>query len=139
MLRIVCVSLLALNLSACVIQQEVNPYSYANTEEICIIEDDAVREGFIDQLKRSMRDRGIAFKVIDGDSTINSCPVTLTYLARWSWDLTIYMSLAELKIYRNGVLSGDALYDARRGSGRLKKFIDAEEKVDELVQELFQQ
>ena len=54
-----------------------------------------------------------------------------------SWDLTIFMSYANIRVYKNGVLEGEALYDATGGGLTLSKFIDAETKVRELVNQLF--
>ena len=49
------------------------------------------------------------------------------------------MSYAEIRVYRDGVLDGEAVCDATSGSGRLDKWIDAEPKIRELVEELMRQ
>lgn len=51
----------------------------------------------------------------------------------------MYMRYAELKIYRNAALFGEAIYDATWGGARLDKFISAEKKVRELVDQIFPQ
>ncbi len=48
------------------------------------------------------------------------------------------MSYAEINVFHNGVLDGKAVYDSRSGGGNMSKFIDAEEKIQELVEELMQ-
>ena len=70
-------------------------------------------------------------------TALEACTVTFTYIARWSWDITIYMSYARIKVFINGQLAGQALYDSRRGGGNMDKFIDAEPKIRKLVSELF--
>jgi hypothetical protein len=47
------------------------------------------------------------------------------------------MSYADIRVFMNGRETGSAVYDARSGGGRLDKFIDAEGKIAELVEELF--
>lgn len=47
------------------------------------------------------------------------------------------MKYAEIKVYRSAILVGEAVYDATWGGGRLDKFIHAENKIRELVDELF--
>ena len=124
-------------LTACTIQQTVNPVVGGKPESICVIEDPAVREGFLDEYKRSLESLGIVVQVLPEGSAIDACDITSTYTARWSWDLTIYLSYAEINVYDTGELAGSALYDATGGSGRTDKFIDAEPKIRELVSQLF--
>lgn len=50
----------------------------------------------------------------------------------------IYMTYLDIRVFENGQQVGRALYDARRGGGRVfKKFINAEKKINELVDQLF--
>ena len=79
-----------------------------------------------------------AYIVVDEASIPAECEWTATYLAKWSWDITIYMAYAEIKIFHNGNLDGEAVYDSTGGSGNMNKFIDAEPKIRELVNELMQ-
>lgn len=68
---------------------------------------------------------------------MTECSLTSTYIARWRWDLALYMAYAKIDVYRDGRPVGQALYDALMGGGRLDKFIDAEQKIRELVDSLF--
>jgi hypothetical protein len=47
------------------------------------------------------------------------------------------MSYAKIVVFHEGAQTGEALYDATKGGGRLDKFIDAEPKIRELVEQLF--
>ena len=49
----------------------------------------------------------------------------------------MYMKYGEIKVYRSPALIGLAVYDATWGGGRPDKFINAENKIRELVDELF--
>ena len=128
-------------LSGCAIRQDVRPVTFAPTaaREVCIIEHSATRAAFLDEYRRVLESRGFQTRVLPEHSPTNSCHVTSTYVARWSWDLTIYMSYAELHVFDDGREVGHAIYDSRLGGARLDKFVDAETKIAELVDQLFVQ
>lgn len=123
-------------LSACTITQQVNPAKVAAGAEVCVVENTEVRSGFVEELKRSLEANGYRYRMLPPSAQVADCTITMTYLARWSWDLTIYMSYARLQIFENGTPAGDAVYDSTRGGGNMGKFIDAEPKIRELVTQL---
>ncbi|PSL16650.1 hypothetical protein CLV44_10148 [Marinobacterium halophilum] len=47
--------------------------------------------------------------------------------------MALYMSFAEIQIHKDGMLQGQALYDSTHGGANMGKFIDAENKIKELV------
>lgn len=51
--------------------------------------------------------------------------------------MATYMAYAEIKVNDNGKPIGEAIYDSTNGSGNLGKFISAETKIKELVDQLF--
>jgi hypothetical protein len=122
--------------TACTITQQVHPARIPVGSEICIIEDPKVRAGFVDEVRRSLIAAGYRYRMLPAGSGTTDCPVAMTYTARWSWDLTIYMSYARLQIFVEGSPAGDAVYDSTGGGGNLGKFIDAETKIKELVSQL---
>lgn len=122
-------------LASCAINQSVSSASIPDDAMICIIEDIAVREGFLIELTKVLDEKRITYQIVDKHEALD-CEWTMTYLGRWSWDLTIYLAYAEITIYRNRVQKGQAVYDASGGSFNLSKFIDAEPKIRELVEEL---
>jgi hypothetical protein len=124
-------------ISSCAINQTVTPSNVAEDVTICVIEDPAVREGFLSELTKVLDEKKVAYKVVDKQEALD-CDWTMTYLGRWAWDMALYMVYAEIKIYHNGLMSGEAIYDASRGGFNLGKFIDAEPKIRELVEELLQ-
>lgn len=123
--------------SGCAISQTVDPFIADSDYEVCIIKDADVREGFLREYRRTLNLVGVKNRTLAGGASIQDCPVTSTYTARWSWDLTIYMAYAEIIVYENGNLAGFAIYDSRKGAMRLDKWKDAEPKIRELVEELF--
>lgn len=136
--KIAALAVLTFFLSACSITQEIEPAEISKGKELCIIENTDVREGFLTEFKSVLAGRGIANRVVNASSVPADCEWTATYTANWMWDLAIYMAYAEIKIFHNGSLDGQAQYDSRRAGANMGKFIDAEEKIRELVNELMQ-
>lgn len=126
-------------LSGCAVRQDVMPVTFAPTasREVCIIEHAPTRTTFRDAYQRALETRGFSVRVVPASSPLNSCPVTTTYVARWSWDFTIYMAYAEMRVYHDGREAGRAIYDSRLGGARLDKWIDADAKVNEMVGQLY--
>jgi hypothetical protein len=127
----------ALLVTGCAIHQRVSPTATFEGREICVIENPAVRAGFVESYKRSLSAKGYAVRQLPASAAIVDCPVTSTYSAQWRWDLALYMAYAEIKVFSNGRPAGAATYDALRGGGNMNKFIDADRKVNELVNQLF--
>ena len=138
MTKNVLLAICALVVSACSINQSIEPAELSNGSELCIIENPNVRDGFLTEFESVLSSKNIPFKIVNRHSVPEGCEWTATYVARWSWDLTIYMSYAEIKVFHNGVLDGEAKYDATRGGANMNKFIDAEPKIRELVNKLMQ-
>jgi hypothetical protein len=121
----------------CAIQQTVIPVGKFESKEVCIIENPSVRAGFIEAYRRTLQNKGYSVRQIPATSSITECPITSTYSANWHWDLATYMAYAEIKVYRDGRPAGEAKYDTHRGGGNLGKFINADNKIVELVNQLF--
>lgn len=132
-------SAVALLASGCSIKEHVQPVSsqYIAHGEICIIDAPRVRPGFLVELKSVLRQRGYKIKMLADDSSLLDCPTVVTYTGRWGWDFTLYMTYAEIRVFSSGKMVGEAVYDSRRGGGRPDKWIDAEPKIRELVEQLF--
>ncbi len=137
MWKISVLCILGLMISACTINQKVQPVSLLVGKDVCIVENPAVRSGFLSEFQRELVRKGYKVKLLSPGSGVGDCETTSIYLAKWSWDLAIYMAYASIKVYKNGVLEGEALYDATGGGANMSKFIDGETKVRELVNQLF--
>jgi hypothetical protein len=98
----------------------------------------AVKEGFYDSYRRALARRRATLS--SGSRYLRqsgTAAITSTYTAKWRWDLALYMAYAEIKVYGNGQLIGEATYDSQRGGGNMGKFIDADKKITELTNQLF--
>lgn len=129
-------------ISGCAITQQIRPVQLSNESSndafMCVLKNDRVRDSVLDEITRALDIRQYQYRVIDESFDKRQCEWVLTYVAKWRWDLAMYMSLAKFKIFQNGVLQGDAVYDATKGGGRMAKFITASEKIQELLDELLQ-
>lgn len=124
-------------LTGCSIRQDVQPIASQPEEEVCIIEDPAVRAGFIEAYKKVLLQRGYTVRVLPKGSDLRACPLTTTYIGHWKWDLANYLAQARIEVFRDGRRVGQAEYDSRSGGANLKKFVNGEEKVTEMVQLLY--
>ena len=136
--RAVSAVILTALLAGCSIQQKVEPVNLSQDSQLCIIENTKVRDGFLQEFRSVLAARQIPHQMVEQFDVPENCQWTATYNAKWSWDMATYMSLAEIKVYHKGELMGEALYDATKGGANMNKFISADEKIRELVNELFQ-
>jgi hypothetical protein len=101
--------------------------------EICIVKNEKVRPSFLDAYSDALKAKSVQVRTLDETTSLNECTFTSTYPAHWAWDLAMYMRYAEIKVHRGVALVGLAVYDATWGGGRSDKFINAENKIPELV------
>lgn len=137
MFRITAAVAILLSLSACAIEQTVKPVEGLQTREICVIDNPTVRPGFMEAYNKTMQAKGYVLRQMPKDTPFTGCPVISSYTANWKWDMAMYMSFAQIRVYRDGYQVGEASYDARNGGGNMNKFIDADKKITELVNQLF--
>lgn len=122
----------------CAITQNVTPLARLDAKQVCIVENPAVvQEGFLVAYRRVLQDKGYAVQTLPPGSALTACPVTSTYTANWRWDLALYMACADIRVFKDGQQSGQAVYDALEGGLNMSKFIRGEEKIAELVDKLF--
>lgn len=139
-MRRVLILLAPLALTACAITQTVQPVSQLQDQQICVVENPAVvQPGFLNAYVRNLGEKGYAVKMLPSDAPVTACPTTSTYTANWRWDLALYMAYAEIKVYSGGKEAGKAVYDSLQGGFNLNKFVRGEEKIKELVDQLFPQ
>lgn len=129
--------IVVLMLSGCAIRQTVSPVSRLEGKQICIVQNPKVRAGFLEAFKQVLVDKGYEVRILEPSSPLDTCPITSTYTANWKWDLSLYMAYAAIRVYNNAKTAGEAIYDSQGGGANMGKFINAEEKVRELVNQLF--
>ncbi|MBV7538871.1 hypothetical protein KW842_24155 [Duganella sp. sic0402] len=135
--RIALLAVVAALSTGCAINQKVKPAERFADKKICIISNPAVRDGFMVSFKQALETKGYVAQPLPATASIVDCQVTSTYTANWRWDLAMYMSYADIKVYNGGKVIGEANYDATRGGMNTGKFIDADKKIRELVDQLF--
>src|SRR5690606_2351920 len=122
------------------IKQTVTPAVLSSdmAPEICMIPAEGLREGFNTTYVKLLTDKGFHTRQIPPGSSPSSCPLSTTYIGTWSWDLAIYMSYADIRVYEYGQQVGQAEYDSCCGGCRvIDKFIYAEKKITEMTNQLF--
>jgi hypothetical protein len=124
-------------LEGCTIQQTVTPVRDVKIAEIAIIDNPRVRGSFGSVLQSAVEEQGLTTQVAPSTSSPTDYPYALTYTANWKWDMALYMSYAQITVYEKGKVIGKAVYDSTGGDANLGKFINAEDKVRELVGALF--
>lgn len=124
-------------LSGCSITQKIDPVPKLSSAEICIIENPDVREGFIETYRRVLESKNFQIKMLRSSATPRDCHQTSTYTANWRWDLLFYLAFVDINVFADGKSIGRAIYDSLGGSGNMAKFINAEKKITELVDQLF--
>lgn len=109
-----------------------------NISRICIEENRRVIfSEFLDTIKDRIAYHGIDTVVYSGDITSETCEYTLWYTALRSWDFTPYLSHAELKLYKNKILIGEAQYHLKGGGGlALNKWASVAQKMDPVIDAL---
>jgi hypothetical protein len=123
-------------LSACAIHQIIEPVEGEALREVCVVENKAVREEFLTALTQAIEKHGILTRVVE-ESEADSCEYRVTYTANWSWDFTIYMRYADIRVWKGDKRIGESEYDSTSGGLSAKKWVNAEEKIHELVDGLF--
>jgi len=131
MKTVVPAAVLACALCACAANR-VNPVAMEGAKEVCIIENPRVRPEFLQAYQNALREKGYEPRVLPPAASLGECAVISKYVAYWAWDMVLYMSSAELEVYKNGRPAGRALFRARSS-----RFINAEDKVRELVAQLY--
>ena len=129
---------LAMLVTGCTITQHVQPVPPNTLSSLCIEENDETwSKEFLPTLRAQLEHRGIASTVYQGTPP-ESCRYRLTYDVNWGWDLAVYLTYANLRIYDGIKPIGEATYDARDGGGRFDKFGRTEEKLNTLLDQLLQ-
>jgi len=135
--KTVFLALVAAALSGCAIHQRVTPVERFSGRQVCIVDNPAVKNGFLEAYRKALIQKGYEVRVLPVSASLIECPITSTYTANWRWDLAMYMAYAEIKVYTQAKPSGQVVYDALKGGANMNKFISADKKIAELVNQLF--
>ena len=136
-MRIMISLLVAVAVSACT-SVKVKPVdSSLNVNHVCIQHNNAVTmRGFSPMLQEGFARHGISTDVFYGPQP-SRCEYILNYTALRSWDVTTYLSHAELSLSRYGEQVAFAEYHLRgKGGFALNKWQKVQTKMDPVIDQL---
>lgn len=122
---------------------EVKPIdSSANVKHVCIQENPNVKvPDFLPVLREGFERHGISTEVILSTGTVpKHCESVLTYIALQSWDVTTFLSHAELSLEKDGKQIATAKYHLTgKGGFSLMKWQSTKTKMDPVIDELLKE
>jgi predicted alpha/beta hydrolase len=126
-------------LTACSITQHVSPVNPtpAAGSKICLIPATGLREGFTQAYGQALQNKGFEVLTLPSTAQPDACPLSSQYIGLWRWDMALYMAMAQITVYQDGKPIGSASYNSQSGGARMDKFINAQEKIEELTDQLF--
>lgn len=109
-------------------------------QRVCIERNPAVAVAdFLDVLRVGFMRHGIATEIVEAP-TPAECEFVLRYTALRSWDITAFVSHAELHLERSGRPIAHAIYHLRgKGGYALTKYQSTREKMNPVIDELLAQ
>lgn len=123
--------------SGCSITKTVDPIKPAQVTQVCVLDNkDILMDEYQPEVQRQIEAKRIPTKVYVGARPAE-CSHFLEYTANWQWDMAMYLTYAEFRVYDSKGMTGSAFYDARSGGGRLDKFGHTADKIRPLIDELF--
>lgn len=147
-----CIIVSLLTLSGCAAKQQITGFQKVPPKNICVARHEAVREGFHNALLEALERNLATVKTVPanyvekhqawhptvGDESIDHCDAFAFYVANWTWDITMYMYYANIWITDPEMNQKIAQATYQTGGGP-DKWINAKKKVDELVDQIYQQ
>jgi hypothetical protein len=126
-----------ISIASCAINENVDPLPVSQMKEICLMENKGVHmDGFLPEIVSQFERYGVTAKPYTGDLP-TTCRFHAEYTANWRWDLAMYLSYAEVRIYDGPNRVGRIEYDARLGGANMGKFGTTESKLGPMFDKLF--
>ncbi|WP_278369416.1 Sbal_3080 family lipoprotein [Pseudoalteromonas lipolytica] len=152
LLKLSVVTAVATVLAGCAAKQDVSHFEAEVPKTVCIAEHQAVKEGVVTALESGFAKHNVKTRVIPANYVLkhqayqtditsantDGCDAVAFYVANWHWDLALYMAYANIWVMDPEQKETIAQASYRTGGG-LDKFIDANDKIIELVDAMFQQ
>lgn len=124
-------------LASCSINDRVEPLAVSKISKICLKTNEAVHmSGFRPEVIYQFERHGVTTTTYSGARPKN-CRYHGDYVARWTWDMAMYLNFAEIKVYDRGKQIGLVEYDARVAQFHIGKFGTTRSKLDPLFDRLF--
>lgn len=111
----------------------------SEAEKIVVVRNPAVRAGFLDAIEKCLSDKGFVVEVVEPSAEIKDYKYALKYNAIWAWDLLLYLSDAEIRVYENGEQASEATFKVPLGYSNMNpaKYGSAEKKVCKMIDDIF--
>ena len=124
-------------LTACTSIQVKNVDRALNVQNVCIEDNPKVLvTDFVIVVRNGFQRHGIATEVYKGPRP-EHCEFMLTYTALRSWDISAYLSHAELRLYKGMQLVAEAEYHLRgKGGFAFTKFEGTRKKMTPVIDRL---
>ena len=135
-LIIICISILTSCTSV-----KVTPLDRSyNLSHICIENNEKVIvNNFVNVIEDSFQARSISTEIYSGE-TPEYCKYILKYTALQSWDMALYLSHAELRLFKDNTRIAYAEYHLRgKGGFSLVKWASVESKMKPVIDKLLAQ
>ncbi len=109
----------------------------SSIKQVCIENNPKVKvSDFTDVVREGLSNKGIRSVTFSGKKPTN-CDAILTYTALRSWDFKPYLSHAELRIWKDGLIIASAEYHLNGGGGlSFSKWGSTREKILPVMDEL---
>ena len=127
----------ALTVTACTSVTVQPVTSSADILHVCIQANPQVQvDDFVPVIQQRLQYHGIGSEIFSG-RVPRRCEYVLTYTALRSWDMSAYLSHAELNLQKHGERVAYAEYHLRgKGGFSLMKWGDTKSKMDPVIDEL---
>ncbi|CAG9175373.1 Sbal_3080 family lipoprotein [Cupriavidus pampae] len=106
---------------------------------VCVIANTVNGNAYLSAFRSSLRARNFEVKMLPPDSSIASCPITVSYAVQEQTYWLPFVNAADITVYRNGERVGKAVYNANRSAGGLNfsHLVPADQTIEMLVEKLF--
>lgn len=123
--------------TGCTITHNVEPVVADTVIEKIYVKDNpqAHMKELVNELVAQIEMLGFASEKFAGNRPIDATH-HMEYTANWAWDMAMYLTFFEAKLYAGETLIGEVSYDARKGGGNMGKFGKTGEKIEPLLTEL---
>jgi hypothetical protein len=147
----VIITLGVLFLTGCAATQTISEFDEAPPKTVCIAKHEAVKKGVLDALEEGFHAHGSDTRVVRATyekkhnlwtprvypNELGGCDAIAFYVANWTWDVSLYMYFANIWVTDTTMSKKIAQATYQTGGG-LDKWIDAEHKILELVDEMYE-
>ncbi len=108
-------------------------------KKVCVVENKEVKVAdFLSVLKDGFEKRGISAEIVS-DFKNSTCEYTVTYTAKQSWDVALYLSHAEIKVHKSDIIVGVGVFHIAGGAFSFNfanKWKGTKAKIDPVIDEL---